>query len=145
MKKKTYFIEGAVKPEFVSESIAKHSSKTNIGAHCIFLGQVRADVLENIPVEGIEYSAYTEMAEAEFEKINEYAFATYSDLTCLHIKHSLGMVKAGEISLFVFASAGHRIQAFEAIEDIVNRIKAQVPIWKKEILPGKGHVWTENK
>ena len=89
------FIEGAINPVFIAGSVAKHSSKTGIGAHTIFLGQVRDDVIDGKTVQAIEYSAYHEMAEKEFHEIREAAFAKY-ELTCLHIYHSLGKLKAGE-------------------------------------------------
>lgn len=43
MPEKSYFIEGSIKPQFIAEQIARHNTKHNIGAHSIFLGQVRAD------------------------------------------------------------------------------------------------------
>ena len=94
--KKTSFIQGAISTEFIGNSIAKHQSKTTIGAHNIFLGQVRADEIDGKTVVAIDYSAYEEMAEQSFYEIREAAFAKY-DLTCMHIYHSLGIVKTGEI------------------------------------------------
>ena len=49
MSKKTVFIEGPISSEFIGQSIAKHQSKTTIGAHNIFLGQVRADEIDGKP------------------------------------------------------------------------------------------------
>ena len=46
-KQKNIFTQGAIAPAFIADSIAKHSSKTNIGGHSIFLGQVRADVIDD--------------------------------------------------------------------------------------------------
>ena len=135
--------QGAISSQFIAESIAKHSSKTNIGAHTIFLGQVRNDKVEGKEVQAIEYSAYEEMAEKEFHLIREEAFATYK-LTCMHIYHSIGIVKAGEISLFVFVSAPHREEVFMACADIVTQIKERVPIWGKEILEDGTHFWKMN-
>ncbi len=43
---KNVFKDGAILPEFISTSIAKHQDKTDIGAHAIFLGQVRADIID---------------------------------------------------------------------------------------------------
>ena len=63
----------------------------------------------------------------------------------MHIKHSFGKVKTGEISLFVFVSSGHRVQAFKACEETVNLIKDEVPIWGKEIFEDESYVWKENK
>jgi len=51
MQKKNYFIQGSIKPQFIAEQIAKHSTKHNIGAHSIFLGQVRADEIDNKKVQ----------------------------------------------------------------------------------------------
>ncbi|MBT5148130.1 MAG: molybdenum cofactor biosynthesis protein MoaE [Flavobacteriales bacterium] len=127
---------GPISPEKIATSIAHHSSKTGIGAHNIFLGQVRADKHENKTVLGIEYSAYNSMAESAFHQIRESIFAKY-DLTCMHVYHSTGFVKAGEISLFVFVSSKHRGVSFDACRDIVEQIKEKAPIWKKELYEGE--------
>jgi len=142
-KKHKVFVNGAVSPQFIADSIAKHSSKTNIGAHDIFLGQVRNDVIENKTVQAIDYSAYEEMAEDKFHEIREAAFARF-ELSCMHIYHSLGKVKAGEISLFVFVSSKHRTSAFDACRWIVEEIKANVPIFGKEIFEDDTFAWKEN-
>ncbi|MEZ5109838.1 MAG: molybdenum cofactor biosynthesis protein MoaE [Bacteroidia bacterium] len=142
-KKHKVFVEGAITPEFIADSIAKHSTKTNIGAHDIFLGQVRDDVINGKKVQAIEYSAYTEMAEEKLHEIRETAFSKF-DLTCMHIYHSNGIVKAGAISLFVFVSSAHRKAAFEACRWIVEEIKANVPIWGKEIFEDETYQWKEN-
>src|ERR1700752_4212186 len=128
MEKKKHKViqQGAISSAFIADSIAKHSSKTNIGAHTIFLGQVRKDKINDQEVIEIEYTAYEEMAEQEFHIIREEAFSKY-ELTCMHIYHSIGNVKAGEISLFVFVSAVHREQVFTACSYIVEQIKSRVP------------------
>jgi len=145
-KKKTHkvIVEGAISPEFIATSIAKHSNKTNIGAHNIFLGQIRADQIEGKKVKAIEYSAFEEMAEKEFHEIREEAFSKYN-LTCMHIYHSIGKVNIGEISLFVFVSTPHRTDLFKATGEIVEQIKKRVPIWGKEIFEDETYTWKENK
>jgi len=143
-KPKKVFMQGPISPVFITESIASHQSKTDIGAHAIFLGQIRADQKEAGVVTGIEYSAYEEMAEDAFHKIREAAFEKF-ELSCMHIYHSLGVVPTGEISLFVFVSSPHRRAAFEASEYIVEEIKANVPIFGKELVGEAGYVWKENK
>ena len=57
-KVKDIFVEGAIPASFISESIAEHSTRTDIGAHEIFLGQVRADAIDGRAVVAITYSAY---------------------------------------------------------------------------------------
>jgi molybdopterin synthase catalytic subunit len=143
-KKHNVFVDGAITPEFIANSIAKHSTKTDIGAHDIFLGQVRSDLINDKTVVAINYEAYQEMADTLFHEIREAAFAKY-DLVCMHIYHSLGVVKAGEICLFVFVSSKHRKEAFVACQDIVEQIKAMTPIWGKEIFEDDTFVWKENQ
>jgi molybdopterin synthase catalytic subunit len=84
------------------------------------------------------------MANTVFHTIREEAFSKY-DLTCMHIYHSLGQVKAGEISLFVFTSSIHRKDAIDACEEIVERIKKEAPVWGKEIFEDETYVWKENR
>jgi molybdopterin synthase catalytic subunit len=142
-KNKKVFINGPIKPQYIADSIAKHTTNTSIGAHDIFLGQVRSDIIENKIVTSIEYTAYEEMAEEKFNEIRENAFAKF-ELTCMHIYHSLGNIKAGEICLFVFVSSKHRNSAFNACRFIVEEIKANVPIWGKEIFEDETFAWKEN-
>lgn len=141
---KKVFHDGPISPQFIADSIAKHQTKTSIGAHQIFLGQVRADEIDGKTVTAIEYTAHEEMAEKIFHEIREATFESFS-LTCMHIHHSLGTVKAGEICLFVFVSSGHRDVANKAIVHLVEEIKTKVPVFGKEILEDGTHVWKENK
>ena len=142
-KPKKVFVQGAISPEIIATSIAHHQVKTNIGAHDIFLGQVRADEIEGKVVQGIDYSAYEEMAEQKFYEIREAAFEKF-DLTCMHIYHSLGPVKAGEICLFVFTSSKHRNMAMDACRFLVEEIKANVPVFGKEIFEDQTYQWKVN-
>ncbi|KOS05133.1 molybdopterin converting factor [Flavobacterium akiainvivens] len=140
---KNIFTQGAISPAFIAESIAKHSAKTGIGAHSIFLGQVRADDVDGKTVAAIEYTSYQEMALEKMHKIREEIFNKY-ELTCMHIHHSLGSVLAGEICLFVFTSSKHRKAATEACNEVVERIKAELPVWGKELFEDATHQWKVN-
>ncbi len=143
-KKKTIFIEGPISAEFIGNSIAKHQTKTSIGAHDIFLGQVRADQVNGSTVKAIEYTAQKEMAEEILLNIRETAFEQYN-LTCMHIYHSLGIVNTGEICLFVFVSSPRRKDVFNAIEFLVEEIKEKAPIFGKEIFENDEHQWKVNQ
>lgn len=143
-KIRNIFVEGAISAEFIGNSIAKHQSKTAIGAHQIFLGQVRADEVGGKQVQCIQYTAYEEMANSLAHEIKESAFGKF-DLSCLHMHHSLGEVKAGEICLFVFCSSPHRAASFDACRFLVEEIKAKLPIFGKEIFEDASHQWKENK
>lgn len=142
-KPKNIFVQGAITASFIADSIQKHSTKTDIGGHSIFLGQVRADKIDGKEVASIEYTAYEEMALEKMHVIREDIFAKY-DLTCMHVYHSLGNVRSGEISLFVFTSSAHRKAAIDACEETVERIKAELPVWGKELLTDNSYVWKEN-
>ena len=143
MQVKNIFVTGAINPGFIAEQIEKHSSKTGIGGHSIFLGQVRADQTVNGRVEAIEYSSHEEMALEKMHEIRE-EIITRHQLSCLHVYHSLGLVKAGAICLFVFASAPHRKEAMAACEACVERIKAELPVWGKEITDSGDIHWKVN-
>ncbi len=142
-KPKNVFREGAISSEFIANSIAKHQVKTGIGAHNIFLGQVRADEVDTKIVSAIDYTAHKEMANLKFHEIREEAFSKF-DLSCMHIYHSLGNVNAGEICLFVFVSSKRRKEVFPALEFIVEEIKAKVPVFGKEIFEDETHQWKVN-
>jgi molybdopterin synthase catalytic subunit len=140
---KNIFVQGAITPQKIADSIAQHSAKTDIGAHSIFLGQVRADEIENGKVIAIEYTAYESMVLEKMHEIREDIFAKYT-LTCAHVYHSLGEVKAGELCLFVFTSSKHRKVAIDACNELVERIKKELPVWGKEILENESTSWKKN-
>jgi molybdopterin synthase catalytic subunit len=143
-KPKNIFVQGAIAPAFIADSIAKHSTKTNIGGHNIFLGQVRADVIDEKKVTAIEYTTYEELALEKMHVIREETFAKY-ELTCMHVHHSLGAVAAGEICLFVFTSSAHRRPAIDACNEVVERIKTELPVWGKELFEDETHQWKVNQ
>ena len=143
-KPKNIFVQGPIAASFIADSIGKHKSKTDIGGHSIFLGQVRNDVINEKKVAAIEYTAYEEMALEKMHEIREAIFEKYR-LTCMHVYHSLGKVAAGEISLFVFTSSIHRKAAIDACEETVERIKHELPVWGKELFEDETYQWKENK
>ena len=142
-KPKNIFVEGPVDASFIADSIRKHAAKTGIGGHSIFLGQVRGDIIDGKKVASIEYTAYEEMALEKMHAIREDIFAKY-DLICMHVYHSLGKVAVGEISLFVFTSSAHRKPAIDACEEIVDRLKTELPVWGKELFEDETYQWKSN-
>ena len=140
---KNIFIQGAITTAFIADSIQKHSSKTDIGAHSIFLGQVRKDLIEQQQVTAIEYTTYESMALIKMQEIREAIFDKYA-LTCMHVYHSIGKINIGEICLFVFTSSKHRKLAIDACEETVERIKQELPVWGKEIFADGNYQWKEN-
>lgn len=141
---KKLFVDGPILPDFIAKSIASHATKTNIGAHQIFLGQIRADIIEDKQVSAIDFSAYVEMAEEKYYEIREELFAKYN-LSCMHVYHSLGEIKIGEINLFVFMSSAHRKDAITACAEMVEKIKTEIPIWGKLIFENETNSWKINQ
>ena len=143
VKHKNIFIDGAITPAFIADKIQAHQDKLNIGGHSIFLGQVRADVADNKKVSAIEYTSYEELALEKMSDIREETFAKF-DLTCMHVYHSLGTVKAGQICLFVFTSSAHRKAATDACSELVERIKKELPVWGRELFEDDSYQWKQN-
>lgn len=142
-KPKPIFKDGAISAESIGVSIGNHQSKTDIGGHSIFLGQVRADEINGKTVVAIDYTAHEDMANAEVFKIREEAFEKF-ELSCMHIYHSKGVVKVGEICLFVFTSSPHRRDCQDATDYIVEEIKKRAPIFGKELFEGGEFQWKKN-
>ena len=136
-----YLTNGPVSQGVITQLIEKIGGKTNSGGHMIFLGQVRADDINGKTVKAIEYSAYAEMVYSEVENIKKSIFSEFPDVKSVDIIHSTGIVKAGEISLLVLVSAGHRLQAMQACSKAVELIKGNLPVWKKEIFNDDSHLW----
>jgi molybdopterin synthase catalytic subunit len=139
-----YLISGPVTPAMISTILESLGNNSGTGGHSIFIGQVRADSVGGKRVTAIEYSVYDSMVKAEVDKIIEEVYTSFPDVKLIKIIHSAGVVMAGEISLFILVSAGHRGQAIEACRQIVELIKKNLPVWKKEIFEDNTHEWKNN-
>jgi molybdopterin synthase catalytic subunit len=136
-----YLTEGPVSHELIFRLIEKMNGQINAGGHSMFLGQVRADEVNGRRVKAIEYSAYIELVTVEAEKIKKAVLSEFSDAVSIEIIHSTGIVNAGQISLLVVVSAGHRLHAMKACSKTVELIKENLPVWKKEIYDDDTHMW----
>jgi molybdopterin synthase catalytic subunit len=100
------------------------------GASVEFVGIVRADDAGR-PVTWLEYEAYAPMADGMIARLIEQARQRWP-LHQIHVRHRLGRVLAGEIAIVIGVRAAHRREAFEACQFLIDAIKADVPIWKRE-------------
>jgi len=100
------------------------------GGFVAFEGWVR-DRNEGRTVERLEYEAYLPLAEKEGRRILESAARDYPvfDIRCVH---RIGLLKLGELAVWVGVSSRHRAAAFEACRVVIDEVKTRVPIWKKE-------------
>jgi molybdopterin synthase catalytic subunit len=108
------------------------------GGVAVFIGMVR-DENEGRPVTRLEYEAYAPMALAEMRRICE-ELAREVDGVNLAVMHRTGDLAVGDIAVVCAASAPHRGEAFAACRKLIDRIKARVPIWKREHGPD-GAYW----
>ncbi|HEY2600679.1 MAG TPA: molybdenum cofactor biosynthesis protein MoaE [Thermoleophilaceae bacterium] len=92
-------------------------------------------------VEKLEYEAYAEMAEAKMAAIVAEAVERHG-LCAAAAEHRVGDVPLSEPSVAVAVSAAHRGEAFAGAREIIDRLKAEAPIWKKEVEGGEGR-WVE--
>lgn len=115
------------------------------GAVLLFLGTVRdRERSGGRPVERLTYSAYRPMAEERLLRIVEEIEAAHDGLA-LAIVHRLGEVPAGEASVAIAAASRHRAAAYAASREALERLKREVPIWKREHYAGGGARWREEE
>jgi molybdopterin synthase catalytic subunit len=108
------------------------------GAIATFLGTVRAQS-RGREVIALEYEAYEDMAEQVIAEIADEVKERY-DLCKVAVMHRTGRVEVGETSVAIAVSAPHRQDALAACADMIEALKARVPLWKKELYEG-GEEW----
>lgn len=114
--------------------VAARVSDPGAGAVVSFQGVTR-------DVERLDYEAYEEMAAERIESILGEV-ATRHRLLGVAAEHRVGSVPLSEPSVIVAASAAHRGEAFAGAREAIDRIKAEAPIWKREVEGGEGR-WVE--
>lgn len=106
-------------------------SGVDAGAVVSFLGTVRG-ASKGRKVVRLEYEAYDAMAARVFEAIAREASAQWPGVR-VAIHHRLGACAAGEPTVAIAAAAPHRADAFSACRHAIERLKADAPIWKREV------------
>ena len=113
-------------------------SRTSDGAVATFIGQVRDhDPSVAGEVTHLEYSAHPD-AEAALAAI---AAEVAQGEVGLAVTHRIGLLAVGDAAIIAAAAAPHRAEAFDACRALVERVKAEVPIWKREVLADGSHTW----
>jgi MoaE-MoaD fusion protein len=116
------------------EHVAGLVGRAAAGAIVTFQGTTRN-------VERLEYEAYREMAEERIRAIVADAVDRHG-LEAAAAEHRVGTVQRGISSVIVAVSAAHREEAFAGAREIIDRIKSEAPIWKKEVEGGEER-WVE--
>jgi molybdopterin synthase catalytic subunit len=117
--------------------------RTSSGGIAVFLGTVR-DHNEGQAVIVLEYEAYASMAEKELSAIADEIEREVPG-AAVAVLHRVGRLEVGDLAVVCAASAPHRDEAFRACRELIERIKARVPIWKREHGPAGAHWvgWTD--
>jgi molybdopterin converting factor subunit 1 len=118
------------------DALAERVRDPRAGAVVTFQGVTRQ-------VDRLEYEAYAEMAEERLATIAAEAVDRHG-LCAAAVEHRVGPVPLSEPSVIVGVSAPHRGEAFAGAREIIDRVKAEAPIWKKEI-EGREKRWVEGR
>lgn len=111
------------------------------GAVLTFVGVVRKQH-ENREVESLRYEAYEEMAETKLRSICD-AVKSQVDVGDIAVVHRIGDLEIGDASVAIAVAAPHRDAAYKASREIIERIKRQLPVWKKERYADGEEEWQE--
>ncbi|MBV8865453.1 MAG: molybdenum cofactor biosynthesis protein MoaE [Acidobacteriaceae bacterium] len=125
-----------------SQTLASSLKRPEDGAVVIFEGVVRNNT-KGRPTWYLEYDCYQEMALKQMMRIGEEIARQFA-IGHIGIVHRLGRLAIGEASVAVVATAPHRRAAFEAAMEGIDRLKREVPIWKKEVF-SDGAEWVEGE
>lgn len=117
-------------------------SSDEVGAITIFIGVVRGKNASGEKVLRLEYEAYKEVAAKYLENIISNMKDEYGILDAI-IEHKIGPAGVGEDTVYAVVASKHREEGFKSLIELIERLKHEVPIWKKEITEEGSH-WIEN-
>lgn len=112
------------------DALMEASESPDAGALVVFGGTVRR-AHEGKTVTAIEYSAYAPLAEKALAEVEAAAMEQFDILSCT-IRHRIGKLEVGELSVIVVVRAAHRAAAFEAGRYAIDTLKKTAPVWKRE-------------
>ncbi len=99
-------------------------------------------VTNDLRTDYLEYEAYAEMAEPVLARIAAEAQARWPEIQAVSVVHRVGRLEVGDVAVVIAVAASHRADTFDACHYIIDRIKQEAPIWKKEV-GSDGAVWVE--
>jgi molybdopterin synthase catalytic subunit len=124
-------------------SVLKSIDDGGVGAKVLFIGSVR-NFSDNGDVVGMTYESYMGMAEEKIKNIEIHAKKTWG-IKKIRIIHRIGELTIGDNSVAIAISTPHSKDAFAACQFILDKIKHEVPIWKKEKMLNGETKWVEGK
>ena len=114
------------------------------GAVSSFVGVTRADRVGDKVVVGLEFETHEPLLLAALEQMVDGYRQNVPEVKHVYVKHRIGCVPVGEANVVIVVSAGHRKVSMKAVEDLMDELKATLPVWKKEVFEGGEYVWKEN-
>jgi molybdopterin converting factor subunit 1 len=123
-------------------ALLKAMQQPEDGAVVVFEGIVRSQTRGRRTLY-LDYEAYEEMALKQMEELAERALADFK-IRDVAIVHRLGRLKIGETSVLIVVASAHRAAAFDACRWLIDTLKRNVPIWKKEHFED-GAVWADGE
>lgn len=139
-------VEGVDERETLGSLVRRVKNSSNspkAGAISTFTGRVRTDNQDETRTTHLEYEEYGEVARDRLREIRADLEA-HDGVYEVELHHETGVVPAEEDVVHVVVLAGHRQEAFQAVEDGINRLKDEVPIFKKEITEDDEY-WVHNR
>lgn len=126
-------ITGLREPPFAVEATIAQVTGPTVGGTAVFLGTVRDHAPDLDDVVALEYTAYAAMADRQLTKIADMVTADHPAVTGIALLHATGRLYVGDQTVLIVCSAAHAAEAFDACRDALARVKAQLPVWKREI------------
>ncbi len=117
-------------------------SDRNVGARVIFSGEIRG-FSHGRDVKCLEYTAHKPLAEKHMLGVLRDAAHEFPLIAALCV-HRLGLLDVGESAVVVITCGRHRTETYAANQYIINRVKAETPIWKREFFTDGTAMWGEN-
>ena len=117
----------------IATSMAPPAELGNAGSWTEFRGRVRGEE-DGQPIRALEYEAYPAMAEGELRRLLGELSAKHPCLSA-RIIHRVGIVPVGEAAIYAGIASAHRAEGFALLAAFMDRLKQDVPIWKRRGLP----------
>ena len=126
-------VTGLREPPLGIEEAVAAVTTPEVGATAVFLGSVRDHAPDLPNVERLEYSAYPEMADKVLADVADAIALAHPEVRGIALLHAVGDLAVGDDTILIVCAAPHRAEAFAACRDALERVKAEIPVWKREV------------
>ncbi len=125
-----------------ADALAARVQRPDLGGIVTFAGVVRAEGSADNPLIALEYSAYETMAIRQMQELRRAALQRF-EIGEAALAHRLGRIPIGETAVAIAVGAPHRNAAFDACRWLIDTLKRDVPIWKREVWQKSEPTWVE--